>query len=1120
MDSNKHFSIISLNINHTTQMSGVIDILKTDSPTILFLQECPLDSTQLSLYVNRLGYKAYSSLIIDGPVPCPGVAIIYLDSICCNEILPLYPGRLLYVEINDWCFINVYAPSGNNKKIERDKLFGETLVRNLEFRNLQPILIGDFNCVLSPLDVEQNFNRKKCENLKRVITTFNYCDIWRHLNPQTLEFSYIPSNANDTPSRLDRAYLPDRAINICEDVHYTPSLSDHYALHIKFKGTLPPPTSRPKTYWKLNTSCLKSEDFMPNFLLQWEWCVERKGDYLAIELWWEDLAKPTLQNFLKRFGRLCAIAIKNQKHFLFHLLKQYMDTNNFERAKVVREKLSTLISENSYGYSINENAEEEKISIYHYNKCLKQGPNTSLSSLKIAGEEVTDPVQIEQEITQFFGALFNGHHRSDPEGGPPVDTGSPIQPDFTDLDPFLEGLGQLEEGEAACLEQPVTLDEYLAALEGCSKNKAPGPDGIPYGFYKKVANIIGPTMVSILNSQLTTGEFISSHRGGIVCLINKNNSKIPSVNDLRPISLSNSDAKIQSKCLSNRISGVLDSCLKSRQLCMRNNSNLLCGITDILSTLEYVNIKKLNAYLVSFDIFKAFDKTNISFVLKVMEKMKFKPKFRFWIESLHKNLFTSFFLNGQTSFLEILFSIRQGDALSMALFLLNIEPLLLKIHEAIKGIKVGSVVQKEEGYVDDISCISTDPKDLIILDNIFNKFETLSGTVLNRHNKCHVMGIGGWRGREEWPLPWLQSVNSIKMYGITFCPTLPLTTSKSWEECNNNFKKVLMSYNSRSLTTLQQRAFIIKTFATSKLWYLAQVLQVPKAMVKDFEKWIGTFLWAGRLERLPLTELSNPFHEGGLSLPNIPAKCNALFLRHLTRILCVDSPTRDHLLYWVGLRLRNMFPSLVPPLRAEVMTPYFIHCVRLLEDRSLPEKLNLENLTMQTTKQIYRAFNSTPPPPKIMEKRSLDWGRVWMRMYDPIISKESLDICFSLIHDIYPTKERVNRCRQDQTGFCPECPQTIQTSLHFFAECSSILSLWIYIKNLLVRNNICQNILVDCQTCLFLDLEVEGEKLKPYLFVISNYILYVHLNKHSKPTVSKLKSFLQHRKRTNLILNI
>lgn len=46
--------------------------------------------------------------------------------------------------------------------------------------------------------------------------------------------------------------------------------------------------------------------------------------------------------------------------------------------------------------------------------------------------------------------------------------------------------------------------------------------------------------------------------------------------------------------------------------------------------------------------------------------------------------------------------------------------------------------QKDTDYVDDISTVSTDPNDVVLLDEAFTLFEKVSGTVLNCSNKSKI----------------------------------------------------------------------------------------------------------------------------------------------------------------------------------------------------------------------------------------------------------------------------------------------------------------------------------------------------------------------------------------------
>ena len=81
--------ILSLNICHTLNTSGIIDLLKTEKLDMLFMQEVPHTSEELNFAVKKLEYNAYISLN-DGEKP--GVGIIFRNYLEISEIHALQPG--------------------------------------------------------------------------------------------------------------------------------------------------------------------------------------------------------------------------------------------------------------------------------------------------------------------------------------------------------------------------------------------------------------------------------------------------------------------------------------------------------------------------------------------------------------------------------------------------------------------------------------------------------------------------------------------------------------------------------------------------------------------------------------------------------------------------------------------------------------------------------------------------------------------------------------------------------------------------------------------------------------------------------------------------------------------
>ena len=1104
------FQFLSLNINHTFNLCGLIDLLRTENPELVFLQETSHTSEELSNLVGHLGYSGYTSMQDQGQ---PGVGVIYKDTVTILEFHVWQPGRLLFVRLENISFVNIYAPSGANKKHERNIMFSETLFRNLSVKSLLPVIVGDFNCILSAKDTTANFESKVSKPLEDLVKTLNLSDAFRKLHPDSEEYTYY--QRGHAPSRLDRAYIPCHLVENLELALHKATTSDHRALvvelNIDFDHIIP---ERHSAYWKLNTSILQNKDFMPNFNRIWLDLLEKEQDYPSTEDWWEKACKPTFKSFCIKFSTMLARGRKGLKAFLYEALNEATLAQDFDEIKEIRARLQKIINEDALGHIIrskdNVSDEEERASIYHLNREWKRSQKTSVSKLNVGGNIVDDSAQIETEIVNFFTNLFQGYHRSEPGSLQPKDTGQPFVPDLNLLPEFLDHVGRLEDGVADHLEQPLTFDELKEALKSCSNSKSPGLDGLPYEFYSKVVNLVGPKLVEVFNNQLNKGLMLPSFRKGVTKLLPKVLS-VPCTTELRPITLLVCDYKLMSKILANRLTPLLDDVLVSNQLCGRPDTTILFGATDFLSSIDFINQKQLNGFLMGFDIFKAYDKANVQVILKVMEKMNFGPKFMSWIDILHKDISTQFILSeGLSATVQLLVSVKQGDPLAMALFLLNFEPLLARMKAEISGLRIGRCQQKNAGYVDDTSAVSTDERDIGRVAYLFDRFEQVSGTVLNK-GKCKITGLGGWRGRQDWPVDWLQPVESQKIFGIHFFPTVDETIRASWEECSDKFRRCLMSWKGKPLHNLSQRTIVLKTFATSKLWYLAQVLPMPKTVLSTLERMIGAFLWRGHLERLALPELYLDRSQGGLGLPNIAAKADALFLMHLVRILKVDCPTRDHLMYWIGLSVRNLMPDLVPVLKSQFMTPYFKHAVKLITDSSLSVPVTTANLALFKTRLIYGDFNSTPPPPKVEAKFDLEWERVWTHLNSPVMSGDARNVMFLVIHNIYPNKERLHRMNLHPSGLCPACGGgEIQNNLHLFAECASVRQVFLYLKSKLVFNQIIPNLNCDNFKILMLGEKVDEKFSDFYCFMVSNYVLYVHkcLRNDKSPKVNDLKQFL------------
>ena len=218
----------------------------------------------------------------------------------------------------------------------------------------------------------------------------------------------------------------------------------------------------------------------------------------------------------------------------------------------------------------------------------------------------------------------------------------------------------------------------------------------------------------------------------------------------------------------------------------------------------------------------------MSFLEKVMKEMGFPKKFIYWVTMCHKGAMTRFLLKNMRRVVEVAFSLRQGDPLALVLYLIYIEPLLQMIKRTLRGIRIGPARMLHHPYVDDESIWITRERDLVAIDEMVRKFESVSGAILSRSDKCKIIGFGKWKKRTVWPINWIQTVKETKIFGLMICQSYKKTLSKSWEEAINKIKKQIGIWSTRELPTLWHRKKVISTYITSKLWYRAEILPVPK----------------------------------------------------------------------------------------------------------------------------------------------------------------------------------------------------------------------------------------------------------------------------------------------------
>ena len=1100
---------LSLNIGMKNNLAGLPVILINQKVDIAFLQEVKVTDEELQCKVGRLGYECKVNINLED-LTKPGTALVWRSTLPVRDVNSLVICKAQVAYLEDYALLNLYAPSGSDKRYERSIFFSQDIFKALSLHPESKWLVGgDFNCVLLPMDVENGtgYDQKRCPQLADLTRIKKLSDAFRSLNPNKREYTFFRTSA--APSRLDRFYVPADLLNKVKHVDHVASLSDHCGVVMEIDlnvGSTCIQKEIRNTYWKLNNSILKDDEFLDNFTECWKWIQSTKLDHADIADWWDVVAKPSIKEFCILFSTRRNNRRKDNKRFWFSYLKIVLQSKKWEEVARVKEKLTKLLEEDSAGYVIRSrfknNASNEVASLYHANQEMKNSKKNSLNKLKIDGVVESDAKVIEDKVVHFFNALFNGHHDAKL-----VDTGVPFVPDYSGLDSYLDGIGSLPDMAKDELESVMTMEELREIVKESANNKSPGLDGISYEFYKVSLDLIENDLLQVFQCQLDRRRIVDSNTEGVTRLGSKVDG-VPSVDELRPITLLNCDYKLLSKWFVKRVRPKLPFIIKSGQLCTVGKKNILFGVSNVLSSLLQVKQARKSACMISLDFFKAYDRVLLDFLVKVMEKMNFGKVFISWMLMLHKGARTRFLLGFLTRAIEVRFSIRQGDPLAMILYIIYIEPLLIALERSLVGLRLATIKQTLEAYCDDVNLLTDDLEDFGRMEDLVVKFENLSGALLSRNKKCQVVGFGGWAKKESWPIDWLKPVRSVKIFGVFVCDNYSELLKTNWEFRFEKFRNAIFSWSSRMLSTLQQRVEVIRVFAFSRVFYISSILPIKSSMVKKFESLVGKFIWqgAGRILRVALNELKNENLSGGLNLPCLTTMSDALLTSKCLRLFrSGDTKSVAHLDYWMGSLVADIVPGLGLGEQAADTPEYFGKLGDCLAALMVSDLLTASSLSTITNKMIYKDISSFPTP-KVENGSVVDYKLVWKRLDNSVIDSEVRNVMFLLIHNKLPVSERMFRIGVKVDPYCSHCPGAeVDDVEHFFCYCERTRQCWSWVR--LKISGLCGQGLRSSNWELLNFVLPKTQFEQGILWLIGNYVHYAWEQCHGRSSRVFLEKF-------------
>ena len=210
------------------------------------------------------------------------------------------------------------------------------------------------------------------------------------------------------------------------------------------------------------------------------------------------------------------------------------------------------------------------------------------------------------------------------------------------------------------------MEEFTKAVHQMHPDTSPGLDGFNPAFFQRFWPLIGVDIFQLGTNWLNQGEFPKNLNATIIALIPKNSNPI-SMKDLRSIPLCNVLYKIIAKVLANRLKIILPALIDEAQ------STFVPGraITDnILVAFESIHRKKtrrrgrIGEVALKIDISKAYDRLRWDYLLGVMVRMGFAPKWVEWMEQCITMVTYLVSINGElVGPINPMRGLRQGDPL-------------------------------------------------------------------------------------------------------------------------------------------------------------------------------------------------------------------------------------------------------------------------------------------------------------------------------------------------------------------------------------------------------------------------------------------------------------------------
>lgn len=877
--------IISLNTNGlriNAKRRALFRKFTTTAADFVFLQETHSTASDERIWLSEWGG---SGVFSHGKSNSCGVCILFKRGLnpTISHTVNDPNGRFLIIQLQEGddslTLINVYSPTQSESKEQVETIAAiQEAMMGLEIQTT--VLGGDFNIQLdnsTPLSRQQRTGSISYQaQLSALLDEYHLTDSWKARNPTSTRGTF---HRQQYSARLDYLFVSDFLITSTTSVGITPEpLSDHSTISIHFKVQT---TQRGPGFWRMNNSLLAD----PNFISKMRTNIleSLEEDLPDPNLKWEWI-KYKIRSFAISFGIERAREQKRLVHSLERRLNELAKDHDLtatpdivSEVQSIKRELAEIqqLQANKAIFRTRANWTQmgEKPTAYFLGLEKRLAKNRTITSLKDEhGRIYTSNNDILEYEKRYFQEIFHE--------------------DLSNLDPLedlplqKDDIPQVSEAHRAIANLPFTPRDFHIALKQLNKNKSPGSDGLTPELYLAFWDILQDHFFQSISFSLDTGLLPQEQRVGIITLVPKKADDRTKLSNWRPITLLNTDFKIFSKALSNKIQPCIKDVIAEDQTGFIKGRSIATNIMNIQSVIDHTNIANSHGILVAVDYAKAFDTIRWSLIDKALELFGFGETITLAVKTLFADIKTCVYNSGFSSdYFYPTRGIRQGCCCSPSLFVIAVELLaiLVRKSENIKGIDISDQQLKISHYADDATFFVKDPSSLQNLLDLLNTFTRYSGLKVN-NSKSHILLLGNHL-HPPTQIRNIKIVLEVTILGITFANDMTdeIQYQRNFQGKLRKIKTICNTWWNRNLS-LKGKIVLINSLLISILQYPCTCTSTPTRVFTEFKAIVMDFLWNHGRSKISYNLMIQDIQEGGLRLPDLETRVKVIHINWIKYI--------------------------------------------------------------------------------------------------------------------------------------------------------------------------------------------------------------------------------------------